>query len=323
MTVAEWLELAVTETRSETAAIRSVWLARPHGEPLPAWSPGSHIKLRLPDGDTRSYSLVNFAADPSAASKPGSYRLGVRLEDKSAGGSRYVHDLAVGDRVAVSAPSNDFMLEPGDRRVVLIAGGIGVTPIASMIAHLSASRRDFRAVYLARTQAQMAFGTELSDLAGEKLSLHFDDRDGVFDLEGLMRGLVDEEPVYLCGPRAMIDHAIATAAALGWPEGRLHFEIFSAAPPQAGDTAFEVELRSSQRTLTIPPDKTILDVMIEAGLDPMYDCKRGDCGICQATVLDGVPDHRDYILSASERAAGKLIQICVSRSKTPRLVLDL
>ncbi len=323
MSVAEWLELAVTETRSETAAIRSVWLARPHGEPLPAWSPGSHIKLRLPGGDARSYSLVTFAADPSAASHPTSYRIGVRLEENSTGGSRYVHGLSVGDRVAVSPPSNDFVLEPTDRRVVLIAGGIGVTPLASMIASLTAGNRDFTAVYLSRARNQMAFETDLTALAGDRLSLHFDDRDGLFDLDGLMRGLADGEPLYLCGPRPMIDRAIAIAAALGWPKGRLHFEIFSAAPPQAGDTAFEVELRSSQQVLTIPADKTILDVMIEAGLDPMFDCKRGDCGICQATVLDGVPDHRDYILSEAERADGKLIQICVSRAKTPRLVLDL
>ena len=319
----DWLDLTVSKVRQETAAIRSVWLERPHGAPLPAWGPGAHIKIRLPGGDDRSYSLVNFSTDAGAASAPNCYRLGVLLDAQSTGGSRHVHGLAVGDRVSVSAPSNDFALEPCAAPVVLVAGGIGVTPIAGMAAQLAAAGAPFRLHYLGRAAGSMAFVDELAAVAGPHLRVHDDSRDGPFDLAGLMAGLADAEPLYLCGPRGLIDAAVAEAARLGWPPGRLHFEIFAAAPPEAGDQPFELVLAASGCTLTVPADQTILDTMIEAGLDPMYDCKRGDCGICQATVLDGLPDHRDYILSGAERDAGTLIQICVSRSKTQRLVLDL
>lgn len=138
-----------------------------------------------------------------------------------------------------------------------------------------------------------------------------------------MASLIDEEPLYVCGPTPMIDVAIATARTLGWRTGRLHFEIFTKTAPAAGDTSFEVVLKSSGQSFVIPPDKTILDVLIDAGVDPMHDCKRGDCGICQVGVVEGVPEHRDYILSDAEKAEGKLMQICVSRSKSPRLVIDL
>jgi len=131
------------------------------------------------------------------------------------------------------------------------------------------------------------------------------------------------EPLYLCGPKPMIDTAIQTAKDLGWADGRLRFEIFATPTPVAGDQTFEVVLNNSGKTFRIPPDKTILGVLIEAGEDPMHDCQRGDCGICQVSVIEGTPDHRDYILTDAEKAEGKVMQICVSRSKSPRLVLDL
>ena len=323
MTSAGWIELHVTEIRPETPSIRALRLARPHGEPLPGWEAGAHVKIRLPDGDERSYSLVNLSPDPAAATRPMSYLLGVRLEEPSTGGSRFMHGLAVGQSVRVSAPSNHFALEPCAGPVRLVAGGIGITPIASMAARLAASGHPFRLHYAGRSEAHLAFRTELSALAGDRLSVHCDDRSGLFDIAGLMASLAPDEPLYLCGPRPMIDAAIACAQGLGWPAGRLHVEIFAAAAPQAGDRPFEVVLAASNRTVAVPAGMSILDALVEAGLDPLYDCKRGDCGICQATVLEGVPDHRDYILSEGERAAGRLMQICVSRAKTPRLVLDL
>lgn len=323
MSVTEWLDLKVVDVRAETPAIRSLRLERPDGAPLPAWSPGAHVRVRLPDGDTRCYSLINDAADPSATRAPTFYRLGVRLEDPSNGGSSYMHALQAGDAIALSAPSNEFALEDPTGPVVLVAGGIGVTPIIGMAAHLVAAGADFRLFYCGRSRDQMAFVDDILAMAGDRVILHCDDANGLFDLVGLMQALTQDEPLYLCGPRAMIDAAIAEAARLGWAPGRLHFEIFAPAPPRDGDQPFEVELRASQKVLTIPADKTILDVMIEAGVDPLYDCKRGECGICQASVIEGVPDHRDYILTEAERDGRKLMQICVSRAKTPRLVLDL
>jgi len=323
MTEADGLLLTVTEVRAETPLVRAITLARPHGEPLPSWQPGAHIRVCLPRGGDRSYSLVNLSTDPHATTRPVAYRLGVRLEDPSQGGSLFMHGLKRGDQVRVLAPSNNFPLEPAPQPVVLLAGGIGITPIVSMAAALAAEGRSYRLYYAGRARDHLAFIKEIEQLCGLRLALHLDDMAGrVFDVDDLF-GSLTSEPVYCCGPRAMIDAAVAAAQARDWIAGRLRFELFTAATPQAGDQAFEVVLKSTGESFLIPPGKSILDVLIEAGKDPLHDCKRGDCGICQAQVVEGVPDHRDYILTDSEKAEGTMMQICVSRSKTPRLVIDL
>lgn len=316
-------ELKVTEVSAETPQIRGLRLAHPHGGPLPSWEAGAHVKVRLPDGDERSYSLIDASRNQSGMTRPHAYRLGVRLEEASKGGSKFMHGLRVGDAISVSPPSNDFPLERTNKPVMLLAGGIGVTPIISMATALVASGRDFRLIYAGRGWQQMAFLPEIEALAGPRLRVHTDDTAGVFDVRGLMASLTAGEPLYLCGPTAMLDAALACAKELSWDKGRLRFEVFAAAAPATGDRAFEVVLKNSGKSYVIPAGKSILDVLIEAGEDPMHDCKRGDCGICQVGVVEGVPDHRDYILSDAEKAAGKLMQICVSRSKSPRLVIDL
>lgn len=317
------LELKVTEARSETPLIRSIRLARPHGEPLPSWEAGAHIKIRTPNGDDRSYSLINFSAEPSANTRPNAYRLGVRLESPSKGGSTFMHGLKAGDMVSILPPQNNFPLEPTGKPVVLLAGGIGVTPIASMAAQLVAANHPFRFIYCGRSRDQLAFLPDIEAVAGDRLTVHTDDSAGLFDLEALMRSLAGDEPLYLCGPTPMIERAIELAKTLGWAPDRLRFEIFSEAAAQAGDQPFEVVLSSTGESFQIPVGKSILDVLLDAGHDPLHDCKRGDCGICQVGVVEGTPDHRDFILSDAEKASGKVIQICVSRSKTPRLVIDL
>ncbi len=255
--------------------------------------------------------------------QPKTYRLGVRLEEASRGGSRYMHGLQAGDMLHVSLPTNNFALEASAKPIVLLAGGIGITPLISMAARLAAQGSRFRMIYAGRSMAHLAFVEEVNRSANGNLTLHTDDRSGLFDVNGLMASLSNDEPLYVCGPTPMIDAAIATAKRLGWPAGRLRFEHFTAAAPAPGDKAFEVVLKASGRSYTVPPGKSILDVLIEAGVDPLYDCKRGDCGICQTGVIEGEPDHRDYILSDAEKAAGKVMQICVSRAKSARLVLDL
>jgi ferredoxin-NADP reductase len=322
MRAMEPLLLEVTEVRAETPQIRSLQLAPQHGA-LPPWGAGAHVKIRLPDGDERSYSLIDATGDGSAMAQPQTYRLGVRLEEASKGGSKFMHALTVGEAVQVSLPNNNFALEPANAQVVLLAGGIGVTPIISMATALAAEDRDFRLIYAGRSRQQLAFLSEIERIAGPRLEVHTDDTAGLFDVRGLMTSLTGNQPLYLCGPTPMLDAALAWARDLGWQRGRLRFEVFSAAAEVAGDQAFEVVLKSSGRNYQIPAGKSILDVLIEAGEDPMHDCKRGDCGICQVGVIEGVPDHRDYILSDAEKAAGKLMQICVSRSKSPRLVIDL
>ena len=316
-------DLTVTDIRAETKLIRAITLARPHGEPLPSWEAGAHIKVRLPDGDERSYSLINTSLDPAATTRPHAYRLGVRLEQPSQGGSKFMHALTIGDIVSASSPRNNFPLEPTSKPIILLAGGIGVTPVLSMATALAAGERPYRFIYAGRARDQLAFLTEIEALNREHLTIHTDNTGGIFDVKGLMASLTAGEPLYVCGPKPMIDAAIKSARDLYWADGRLRFEIFTAVTPVAGDQPFEVVLNNSGKTFVIPPGKTILAVLMEAGEDPLHDCQRGDCGICQVNVVEGTPDHRDYILSDAEKAAGKVMQICISRSKTPRLVLDL
>jgi len=321
------LELTVSEIRAETPLIRTLYLQAADGSALPAFTPGAHLKVSIPGlADARCYSLVSF--EPTGGfDTPSAYRLGIRLEEESQGGSRHMHTLAVGDRVTVSAPKNDFPLhasEAGEGEVVLLGGGIGITPIAAMACGLQAAGRGYQLHYSGRSRSQLAFLDELAALAGPALKVHADDEaDTKLDIGALLDGLKTTQHLYVCGPKGMIDALIEGAKQRGWPADRVHFELFAAAAPLEGDQPFEVELRQSGVTFMVPADKTILDVMEEKGCDPMYDCKRGECGVCTATVLEGVPDHRDYFMSDAEKAEGKLIQICISRSKTPRLVLDL
>jgi ferredoxin-NADP reductase len=318
------LHLIVTETAAATQDVRALRLARPDGGKLPPWDAGAHIDIALPGGDMRSYSLVNASRERAATLEPQCYRIGVRLEETSRGGSQFIHGLRIGDGVNVSLPSNNFALQPSEQEIVLVAGGIGVTPILSMAAELAATGRRFRLIYAGRCRAQLPFLNEVEAMSGGHIEIHCDDeRCCVFDMRTLMKRLVNDEPLYVCGPTPMIDAAIAQSQDLRWAPGRLRFEIFTRNGPHSNDTAFEVVLNGSGRTFVVPPNKTILDVLLEAGEDPLFDCKRGDCGICQVSVIEGIPDHRDYVLTPSERASNKLMQICISRAKTPRLVLDL
>jgi len=317
-------EVVVSKAEALTPRIREFVLARPNGAPMPGWAAGAHIDVHLPDVGRRSYSLIETASPRAAAEHPTAYRIAVLQESKSRGGSTHMHGLKTGDRLTISPPANNFPLGAGTSEVALVAGGIGVTPLLAMACELNAAKRPFSFHYAGRSRGELAFLGEIERLASARATIHADDEAGrFFDLEGLMRQLAPDVPLYLCGPLPMIEGAIALAKQMNWPQGRLHFEIFTAPEEKSGDTGFEVELNSSGRVFEIPPGKTILDVLLEAGEDPMHDCKRGDCGICQTTVIEGIPDHRDYILSESEKASNKVMQICISRAKTKRLVLDL
>ena len=198
-----------------------------------------------------------------------------------------------------------------------------MTPLIAMARDLRAAGRPFSFIYAGRSRAEMAFLEEVARLAEGRLVVHADDEaGGVFDLARFLRG-AQAAHVYLCGPTPMIEAAIALSRELDWPQGRLRFEVFASPTQKSGDGSFEVELKSSGRICQVPPGKTILDVLIEAGEDPLHDCKRGDCGICQVGVLAGEVDHRDFILTDSEKASNAVMQICVSRAKSKRLTLDL
>ena len=322
------LKLTVTNVAEETALIRRVQLALPDGSALPGFDAGAHVTLQIPGVGPRKYSLVNAAAEPAANANPSQYVLAVRLETGGGGGSVFVHALRTGDRIDVGPPENNFRLTSGTAPVLLIAGGIGVTPLISMAASMKASGRPFRFIYAARSRTDLAFMPEITGLAGAALEIHADDEKGaVLDVKTILGGLKADEAVYICGPKPMLKAGITAARALGWPAGRLKFELFysAAALPAAAPASgsFEVELKSSGKIFNVPQDKSILEVLIAAGEDPLHDCGRGECGVCQTGVVAGVPDHRDSILSAGERDAGKVMQICVSRAKSARLVLDL
>jgi ferredoxin-NADP reductase len=317
------LNLHVVEILELAPGIRSLTLAREDGQALPGWDAGSHLDLHLPDGDVRSYSLVNSDPDLLATANPYRYRLGVRLEQSSKGGSAYVHGLQQGQSVTASLPKNHFPLEACAGETVLVAGGIGITPIISMAAELVARRRPLRVVYAGRNRSNLALLDELERLCAAQLTAHCDDASGIYSISALMASMQSSASLYVCGPVPMIDAAIDTARALDWKAGRLHFELFTPPAPIKGDAGFDVVLAQSNRRIRVAAHQTILEALIDAGETPLSDCRRGDCGLCQVAVLEGVPDHRDYYLSDHERQSNSVMQICVSRSTTPVLVLDI
>lgn len=314
------LTLCVAASREIAERVREITLKAPDGAVLPPFSAGAHVEIHLPDGTTRPYSLVDL---DGTAMHPESYTLGVLLETESTGGSRYMHGLQPGDRVTVSAPKNSFALTDSQTPALLVAGGIGITPIASMATALKAAGRPYRLIYAGRSAGAMGFADLLTTHHGEALTLHCDDAQGCpLPLEPLLKEAADSH-LYICGPRGMIEAAREIAAANGFASDAVHFELFEQAAPQAGDQPFEVEIASTGQVFTVPADKTIIEALEAEGVDLIYDCQRGDCGICQTGLLEGEADHRDVVLTDAERAANTLIHICVSRARSARLKLDL
>ena len=325
------LPLRVAETRLLNPLIRLLRLEHAEGAALPGWTPGAHIQVQvqLPDGqaDWRHYSLIDLEGVAGAPGfTPTAYTIAVRREEGGRGGSRFMHDgLQPGDRLTVQAPRNDFPLDDHAARAVLLAGGIGITPLASMAARCRAQGRPVALHYAGRSRTLLAFADDLQAMLGADLRLHADDEAGGqgLDIAALLDGMASDEPLYVCGPKPLLDAVLAAAQARGWAPDRVHFELFSAPVVEAGDQAFEVELAQSGQRFTVPADQTILDCLIAHGCDPLYDCKRGECGVCAVPVIEGEVDHRDYVLSQAEKDGGQVMQICISRAKGPRLVLDL
>lgn len=318
------IEMIVGEVRCLTPLIKTFRLDPSNGGLLPGFEPGAHIRVDLPAGGDRAYSLINLDPQANCASGVPHYRVAVRLEDESTGGSRFMHQLAEGDRITIASPKNDFPLHQGDDPALLIAGGIGITPIVSMTAALAGRGGDYRLHYAGRNRGALAFVDELRELAGDRLAEHYDDEaETALDLKQLLSGPLESARIYVCGPKGMIEAVQQAAHERGLPRDRVHFELFTNQAAAADSEAFEIELASTGEVLTVPPGKTIIEVLEEAGHDILYDCQRGDCGICQTTVISGTPDHRDVVLSEEEKASGTVMQICVSRAKTPRLVLEL
>ncbi|MFI0449945.1 PDR/VanB family oxidoreductase [Actinomadura sp. 6N118] len=312
-------ETTVVVARKEPLAgdVAGLTLQAPDGGPLPPWEPGAHIDLVLGDGLVRQYSLCGDPADPYT------WRVAVLREENGRGGSAHVHDrLAEGDRLTVRGPRNHFVFTPSRSRCLFIAGGIGITPILPMVAAAEAAGADWRLVYGGRRRSSMAFLDEL-ERHGDRVETCPQDETGLLDLDGLLGEPRADTLVYCCGPEALLAAVEERCAA--WPPGSLRVERF-APKPEAGAAsreAFEVELALSGRTLQIPPDRSILEVLESAGVAVLSSCQEGTCGTCETAVLDGVPDHRDSVLTEEEQRAGDLMMICVSRAAGPRLTLEL
>ena len=314
---AQETEVRVAAKEVVADGVVALTLQAPDGRALPDWSPGAHVDLLLGDGvATRQYSLCGDPADPTA------YRLGVLRDPAGRGSSLHVHDrLRVGDRVSVRGPRNHFALAPS-ARYLFVAGGIGITPILPMVAAAEAVGADWRLVYGGRRRASMAFLDELAAY-GDRVSVRPQDECGLLDLAGLLGTPEPDTLVHCCGPEPLLDAVEQHCAA--WPAGTLHVERFAPRSPTAPvrDEVFEVVLERSGVSVVVPPGRSILDVVEEAGVATQSSCSEGTCGSCETRVLDGVPDHRDSVLDPEERAAGDCLMICVSRSCGDRLVLDL
>ena len=291
------------------------------GEVLPEWPPGAHLDIHLPSGLTRQYSLCGAREDRST------YVVVVLREPHGRGGSEEIYrEFGVGTEFISSTPRDHFRLVDASE-YVLIAGGIGITPIKAMVDELRARGARWRLHYGGRSREHMAFVDELVDLSGDNVSIVPQDVDGLLAVPAIIGNLSPEAAVYCCGPAPLLD-AVLTACAEAGASERLHFERF--VPPTDGagfvtdgDTAFEVELRSSGVTLQVPADKTLLEVVQSVLPDVPFSCTEGYCGSCESVVLDGEPDHRGSLMTPEEHDEERTMLICVGRSKSQRLVLDL
>lgn len=288
---------------------------------LPAFTAGSHIDLQLVNGVTRSYSLLGDQDDRHR------YLIGVNNDPKSRGGSRHLHEkVRAGDCLTISRPRNNFALDESAEHSVLIAGGIGITPLWSMIQRLEKIGRSWELHYASRTNQTAAFLERLhrlNDPAAPKLNLAFDAEPGgvMLDLNRIVAAAPPGSHFYCCGPLSML--AAFEAAASDRPRATVHVEYFAAREKPDTEGGFEVELARSGKTVMVPHGKSILDALIDQGMNVAHSCREGVCGSCEVNVLDGTPDHRDLVLSDAERASNKTMMICCSGAKSEKLVLDL
>lgn len=327
MNTATPLQALVYAIRHEADGIVSIEL-RPNAAhtQFPAFTPGAHIDLHLGNGLLRSYSLCMPAS--AADARHAAYRVGVLHDKGSRGGSRWVHEqLRVGQTLTISPPRNHFELEASAEHSVLVAGGIGITPILCMLRQLVAEGRSVELVYCARNRQEAAFTEEIADLAAAHavpVHWHFDQDAGQApQLMALLAGKKAQAHYYCCGPTPMLAAFEQACEQLGY--ANVHIERFSAVelPPEAADGAFDIYLDKSAMTLHVPAGKSVLDVLLDEGFDCEHSCKEGVCGSCETTVLEGEVQHFDGILSKKEKESNTVMMICVSRAQSQRLVLDL
>lgn len=318
------LSLLVRQIRFEAVGINSYELVDPDGENLPAWDAGSHLDIHLAGGLIRQYSLCGDPADCTR------YVIAVLKEETGRGGSRLLHEtLQVQNMINVSPPRNNFAIAPHASRHILIGGGIGITPLKAIAHALDAAGKDFSLYYCAKTPQHAAFRNELDAIGDTKFYYDGGNPANGLDFATLLENHTEGTHVYYCGPGGFMA-ACATATA-HWPKDAVHSEHFktpalrpATAPPDAAEIAvenFAVEIASTGAVFDIPADRSIVDVLVDAGIVIETSCVSGLCGTCKVKYLNGTVDHRDFILSDEERQ--DYLTACVSRASGSKLILDL
>lgn len=318
--MSERFRVKVTDVFPSGEGIKVFRLESEGTEKLPGFTPGAHIDVEIREGLVRQYSLCGSCDGPD------SYLIAVKEAEDSRGGSTLLHaGVTAGGTLRIGSPRNHFALSESDRRSILIAGGIGVTPMVSMARHLRARKADFELHYFARSEAHVAFLDTLTSIGGTVFHLGLD----ADEVSGRLREILGQERdgagVYVCGPPPLIDLVTTLAASLGWPPDAIKYERFSATGATAQDAGgeFVVELARSGKTCVVPADKTIVQALESVGTYIDTSCEEGVCGTCIVDVLAGVPDHRDEVLSPADKASNHKIVTCVSRCKSGKLVLDI
>jgi vanillate O-demethylase ferredoxin subunit len=325
---ASLIRVRVRARHEEASAVVSFELEPVAAAALPGFDAGAHIDVHLTGpGLVRQYSLCNA---PSA--RPGHYLIGVLREPASRGGSQWLCDrLQAGSELNISAPRNHFGLVPGATRTLLLAGGIGVTPLLAMAEALHAAGQPFALHYCVRSVASAAFLQRLATRPWvQHLHLHCDDGPAVqaFDVAWLLKQPQSGQHLYTCGPAGFISHVLQTADAQGWPPSQVHREFFAAPQDQASgarepDQPFAVRIASTGQEFIVPAGQAVTDVLAEHGIAIDISCGAGVCGTCQTGVLEGLPDHRDAFLTTEEKARNDCLMACCSRARSSLLVLDL
>ncbi|MDB5744755.1 MAG: ferredoxin [Polaromonas sp.] len=321
-TTASTLSVRVARKHPEAVDICTFELVSADGNALPAFSAGSHVDVHLPGGLTRQYSLCN------APSESNRYLIGVLRDPASRGGSQAMHEqVEEGQMLEISTPNNHFPLAHEARRHLLLAGGIGVTPILCMAERLANTGADFEMHYCTRSPERTAFRERIATSSfASKVNFHFDDgpNQQKIDIAALLSTPASGLHLYVCGPKGFMEAVLETARENGWPEAQLHYEFFAGTVTHSdSDASFEVQLASSGKVVVVPADKTVVQALADAGVEVQVSCEQGVCGTCLTRVLQGVPDHKDMFLTPEEQAANDQFLPCCSRALSPRLVLDL
>lgn len=308
------VEVEVREVREVADDVVELRMTVPDGRALPDWTPGAHVDLILGDDLVRQYSLCSSPGDP------GEYRVAVLLAPNSRGGSTRVHELVAGATLRIRGPRNHFPLVAAPR-YVFVAGGIGITPMLPMIEEVDAAGADWHLFYGGRSRASMAYLDALEPY-GARVTVVPQDEVGMLDLDGILGTPHAQTLVYCCGPEPLL--AAVEERCGGWPPGALHLERFAAKVVERDgeDTPFELVLQASGVTTTVAADRSVFEVMREAGVSVLGSCLEGVCGTCETDVVEGDVDHRDSVLDEEERASNETMMVCVSRCHGPRLVLD-